>query len=92
MCSEAVEKLEIKRRSTEAAKLAKQVSMVQNQRWVGWSGEILIDEKGKVAGSWVGRNFAYKPVAVRSTEELLGKTLRVKVVNAFSTHLAGKIE
>ena len=92
MCDEAVEKLEIKRRSTEAAKLAKQVSMEQNQRWVGWSGEILIDEKGKVAGSWVGRNFAYKPVAVRSTEELLGKTLRVKVVNAFSTHLAGKIE
>lgn len=92
MCGEAVEKLEIKRRSTEAAKLAKQVSMEQNQRWVGWSGEILIDEKGKVAGSWVGRNFAYKPVAVKSTEELLGKTLRVKVVNAFSTHLAGKIE
>jgi threonylcarbamoyladenosine tRNA methylthiotransferase CDKAL1 len=87
-----VEPAEIKRRSTEAAKLVKQVSAERNQRWVGWSGEVLVDEKGKVPGSWVGRNFAYKPVAVKSSADLLGETLRVKVVKAFSTHLAGTIE
>ena len=92
MRSEAVEKEEIKRRSTEAAKLAKQVSLERNQRWVGWIGEILVDEKGKVAGTWVGRNFAYKPVTVKSEETLLGKTLRVRVVKAFATHLAATIE
>jgi hypothetical protein len=31
-------------------------------------------------------------VAVKSAEALLGKTLRVKVVEAFSTHLLGTIE
>jgi threonylcarbamoyladenosine tRNA methylthiotransferase CDKAL1 len=88
----AVDKAEIKRRSTQTAKLSKQVALEQNQRWVGWIGEILVDEKGKVAGSWVGRNFVYKPIAVKSGKDLLGKTVQVKVVKAFSTHLTGIIE
>ncbi len=92
MRGEAVEKVEIKRRSTVAAELAKQVSLQRNLRWIAWSGEILIDEKGKVAGSWVGRNFAYKPVMVKSTENLLGKTLKIRVDKAYSTYLAGTIE
>ena len=57
-----MDKEETKRRSTVAAELAKQLSAERNQRWVGWSGEVLVDEKGKVEGSWVGRNFAYKPI------------------------------
>jgi threonylcarbamoyladenosine tRNA methylthiotransferase CDKAL1 len=87
-----VEPVEIKRRSSEAAKLVKQVSLERNRRWVGWSGEVLVDEKGKVPGSWIGRNFAYKPVTLKSSASLLGKTLHVKVVKAFSTYLAGKVE
>ena len=88
----SVEKAEIKRRSTEAAKLAKQISLSRNQRWVGWQGEILVDEEGKVADTWVGRNWAYKPVAVKSDRCLMGKRVRVKVVRAFSTYLAGILE
>jgi len=87
-----VEPAEIKRRSTETAKLVKRVSLERNQRWVGWNGEVLVDEKGKVPGSWIGRNFAYKPVTLKSSTGLLGKTLRVKVVKAFSTYLAGTAE
>jgi len=87
-----VEPAEIKRRSSEAAKLVKQVSLARNQRWIGWSGEVLVDEKGKVPGSWIGRNFAYKPVTLKSSANLLGKTLHVKVVKAFSTYLSGKAE
>jgi tRNA A37 methylthiotransferase MiaB len=63
----------------------------RNTRWVGWRGEVLIDEVGKVAGSWVGRNFAYKPVAVKSAEPLLGRTVTVEVVGAFPTFLEGRI-
>ncbi len=84
-----VEREEIKRRSTVAAELAKRISFERNQRWVGWVGEVLVDEKGKVEGSWVGRNFAYKPIAVKSTDNLLGKTVRVKVVEASTTYLKG---
>ncbi len=82
---------EIKRRSAAMACLAKQLSLERNQRWVGWIGEILVDEKGKVAGSWVGRNFAYKPVVVKSGSNLLGEALKVKIVKAFNTHLEATI-
>jgi threonylcarbamoyladenosine tRNA methylthiotransferase CDKAL1 len=87
-----VESEEIKRRSTEAAKLVKRISLERNQCWIGWTGEVLIDEKGKVPGSWIGRNFAYKPIVVKSSAKLLGKTLQVKIEKAFSTYLAGTVE
>jgi len=79
---------EIKRRSGLAAKLARKVAFERNQRWVGWTGEI-----GKVPSSWVGRNFAYKPVVLKDagSGDLIGKTLHVKVVKAFTTYLEGKI-
>jgi threonylcarbamoyladenosine tRNA methylthiotransferase CDKAL1 len=82
-----VEPEEIKRRSTVAAQLAKQVSLGQNQRWIGWVGEVLVDEKGKKAGSWVGRNFAYKPIVIKSKSNLFGKTVKVKIDQATSTYL-----
>ena len=86
-----VERDETKRRSTLAAGLVKRVSLERNKRWVGWMGEVLFDEKGKVEGSWVGRNFAYKPVAVKSAENLLGLTFKVKVVEASATYLKGVV-
>ena len=89
--TDVVEQAEIKRRSAEMAVLAKRVALERNQRWVGWKGEILVDEKGKVAGSWVGRNFAYKPIVVKVEGDLLGRTLKVRVVKAFVTHLEGEI-
>jgi threonylcarbamoyladenosine tRNA methylthiotransferase CDKAL1 len=86
-----VECEEIKRRSAIAADLVKRISLERNLRWAGWEGEILVDEKGKVNGSWVGRNFAYKPVAVKSSDNLLGKTLKVKVLEVSPTYLKGQL-
>jgi len=82
---------EIKQRSTSAGDLAQKVAFEQNRRWLGWEGEILVDEAGKISGSWVGRNLAYKPVVVHCRDPLLGKTLNVKVVETFSTYLCGEI-
>jgi MiaB/RimO family radical SAM methylthiotransferase len=92
MQDDFVDLAEIKRRSTEVTKLVKQISLARNQNWIGWAGEVLIDEKGKAPTSWIGRNFAYKPVVVKSAENLLGKMLQVKIVKAFPTYLVGKIE
>lgn len=86
-----VDRDEIKRRSTVAAELVKRISLERNQRWVGWVGQVLIDERGKVDGSWVGRNFAYKPVVVKSSDNLLGKTMRVKAIETSVTYLKGTI-
>lgn len=82
---------DIKKRSAALACLASEIALERNQSWIGWKGEIGVDEAGKVKGSWVGRNLAYKPVVVRSHENLLGKKLNVKIVRAFSTHLEGEI-
>ncbi|MGA3191809.1 MAG: tRNA (N(6)-L-threonylcarbamoyladenosine(37)-C(2))-methylthiotransferase [Candidatus Bathyarchaeia archaeon] len=81
----------IKRRSGMAAALARRVAHEKNKQWVGWRGDILIDEIGKASGSWVGRNLAYKPVTVKSADNLLGKTLSVRIKEAFPTYLAGEI-
>ena len=91
MRDEFVELAEIRRRSKAAAISAKKIAFERNQRWVDWIGEILIDEKGKIPGTWVGRNFAYKPITVKSSANLLGKNLNVRVVRAFSTYLAGAV-
>ncbi len=84
-----VDLTEIKQRSTEAAKLAKRISLERNQLWIGWTGKALIDEKGKIRNSWIGRNFAYKPIAIKAPANLLGKTVNVQVTQAFPTYLAG---
>lgn len=82
---------EIKCRSGIVANLARKVSFERNQRWVGWTGEVLIDEVGKISDSWIGRNFTYKPITVKGADNLLGKTVNVKIVKAFSTYLEGKL-
>lgn len=84
---------EVKRRSGLTAELARRVAFERNRRWVGWTGEVLIDELGKVSGSWVGRNFAYKPVVVKTygSEGLLGRIINARVVRAFPTYLEAEI-
>ena len=82
---------DVKSRSTAAAEQAKRISLDRNLSWVGWAGEVLVDEKGKVEDSWVGRNFAYKPIVVKSAENLLGKMVKAKVVEASKTYLKGAI-
>ncbi|MEM2419706.1 MAG: tRNA (N(6)-L-threonylcarbamoyladenosine(37)-C(2))-methylthiotransferase [Candidatus Bathyarchaeia archaeon] len=82
---------EIKERSSILSSLALKIALEKNMEWVGWEGEVLIDERGTVQDSWIGRNFAYKPIVVKSAANLLGTVVRVKVLEAFPTHLEGKL-
>lgn len=81
---------EVKERSKMMAELSKKISSNRNKAWIDWEGTILIDERGKGA-SWIGRNFAYKPVVVRSDDFLLGKFLNVRVTGAFPTYLEAEM-
>jgi threonylcarbamoyladenosine tRNA methylthiotransferase CDKAL1 len=81
---------EVKARSRALAKLVRCISLERNKRWLGWAGKVLVDEKGS-GQSWIGRNFAYKPIVVKSSRNLLGRFLSVRVVKAFSTYLEAKI-
>jgi len=82
---------EIKQRSTTMAQLAKQIGLERNQHWIGWTGEALIDEKGKTPNSWISRNFAYKPIVIKAPTNMLGKTVKVQVMKAFPTYLAATV-
>ncbi|MDG6221856.1 MAG: tRNA (N(6)-L-threonylcarbamoyladenosine(37)-C(2))-methylthiotransferase [Candidatus Bathyarchaeota archaeon] len=81
---------EVNRRSKQMSLLARHVSFDQNKNWKGWTGKVLINEKGK-NDSWISRNFAYKPIVIKSVENMLGKFVQVKVVKAFSTYLEAEI-
>ena len=81
---------ELNRRSRELAELSRRISFEKNRAWLGWQGTVLFDEKGK-GESWMGRNFAYKPVVVKTRERLLGRFVQVRVVNVFSTYLEAEI-
>ncbi|MCP8304437.1 MAG: tRNA (N(6)-L-threonylcarbamoyladenosine(37)-C(2))-methylthiotransferase [archaeon] len=80
----------VNRRCKELVQIAREVSYEKNLNWLGWSGRCLIDEKGKKDGTWIGRNFAYKPIVVKSEQNILGRFLNVEVVEAKSTYLLGK--
>jgi len=50
----------------------------------------LFDERDKEE-SWMGRNFAYKPIVTKACKSLLGKFAYIKVVNTFSTYLEAEV-
>ena len=83
--------LVVKARSGRMAGLARRISFERNENWLGWKGRVLVDEVGKKAGSWVGRNFAYKPVVLRVDAPLLGRLVDVRVVRAFPTYLEADV-
>ena len=61
-----------------------------NKKWMNWEGNIIIDEIGKNS-TYVGRNFAYKPVIVQSNKNILGEIVKVKIISTTTHDLRGSI-
>ena len=68
-----------KERSRTLTEIFISIALKQNQKWIGWQGKIVIDEIGK-NNTWVGRNFAYKPVIVKGKFDF-GDEVDVKIKN-----------
>jgi MiaB-like tRNA modifying enzyme len=66
-----------KERSKALTELFNSIALKQNKKWIAWQGKIIIDEVGK-NNTWVGRNFAYKPVIVKGNFNL-GDEMEVKI-------------
>jgi threonylcarbamoyladenosine tRNA methylthiotransferase CDKAL1 len=79
----------VKRRSRVLTGILSNISTLQNEKWLGWEGKILIDEKGK-EGQWIGRNDSYKQVIVEG-EFNLGDEIEVKIVKANTFDLRGEV-
>lgn len=74
---------ETKRRSTLLTDIFNNISRMQNEKWLTWQGEILIDEKGK-DNTLIGRNYAYKQVIIKGNYKL-GDIINVKI-NRITSH------
>ncbi|MGH9909749.1 MAG: tRNA (N(6)-L-threonylcarbamoyladenosine(37)-C(2))-methylthiotransferase [Nitrososphaerales archaeon] len=80
----------VKERTKMLHDLANAIGYRRNLSWVGWNGEILIDE-AKDNGVQ-GRNFAYKPVFLCERNIALGSKVGVKINSVFNHSLVGKLE
>ncbi|HII72303.1 TPA: tRNA (N(6)-L-threonylcarbamoyladenosine(37)-C(2))-methylthiotransferase [Candidatus Woesearchaeota archaeon] len=74
-------------RSEQLKAVKDQMCAARNQFWKDWSGSIIIDEKGPTGG-FIGRNYAYKPVAIQGNHSL-GDVVEVKVTDTAAHHLGG---
>lgn len=48
----------------------------RNKRWVGWEGDVLIDEQKD--NTWTGRNYAYRPIIMQGSLAI-GQVVKAKV-------------
>jgi len=81
----------VMQRSKALHSLAKKIAFENNKSWIGWKGKVIVDEKGKIPGTYVARNFAYKPIVIRSSKNLLGKIIDVEIIDAAVTYLKGSL-
>ena len=85
---EQMDAAEVKRRSKIVFEQISKLSMESNQKWIGWKGKVLFDEKTDEGIK--GRNFAYKPVSVADKVDL-GQSHIVEITDASVKRLIGKI-
>lgn len=80
-----------KDRSREMNKIFQKIGKEQNEKkWLGWEGKVLVSQKGK-PGSYKGRNFAYRPVVIKSEKNLLGKWFKLKIEKVTYYDLRGEV-
>ncbi len=81
----------VSERSRAMHGLVEEIKLAKNKKWVGWEGEVLVDEVGTKKGTWMARNFAYKPMVLESDKNLLGKFVNAKVTAAKGNYLLAEL-
>ncbi len=76
-----------KDRSRIVTRLCEDISLENNNNWIGWEGDVFVDEIGKF-NTFMARNFAYKPVVLKNAR--LGEFVNVKIVDAKIHYLVAK--
>ena len=81
----------INARSKSLTSIIKEISLERNKKWLDWTGNCLVNENGKIDGTMIGRNFAYRPIVLKNSDVVLGNHYNVKIVEAHSIYLVGEI-
>ncbi len=85
---EQMDVAEVKRRSKIIFDQINKISLENNQKWIGWIGKVLFDEKTDEGIK--GRNFAYKPIFVKDEVDI-GQSHTVEITDVTVNTLLGKI-
>ena len=85
---EQIDVAEVKRRSKIIFEQINKISIENNQKWIGWTGKVLFDEKTNEGIK--GRNFAYKPIFVRNEVDI-GQDHTIEITDVTVNSLLGKI-
>ncbi len=86
-----LEPVTLKQRSKKMTLAFWEIALQNNKKWIGWQGNVLIDEKGK-NNSWIGRNYCYKLVVIKDNGSIgLGDQIEVKIVDATKFGLRGEL-
>ena len=80
----------VKHRSKVLSDICQNISKMQNERWIGWEGEILINEKGKEENQWLGKNSYYKQVLIEG-DFRLGQIFKVRIYKVTNYDLRGEV-
>ena len=80
---------ELKNRTRRMIKLFNVVALQRNRKWHGWKGSIIVNEIGK-NNTFIGRNYAYKPVIVQGNRKL-GEVINVRIVDSTNYDLRGEV-
>lgn len=79
---------EVKRRSKIIFEQISKITLKNNQKWIGWTGRVLFDEKTEEGIK--GRNYAYKPVFLKDSVDI-GQYEIVEITGATVNSLIGEI-
>jgi len=63
----------------------------RNEKWIGWEGSAVVTQRGTKKGTWMARNFSYKPIVIKSDGDVLGARIDVLIEGARTTHLVGRL-
>jgi len=75
-----------KERTQEMSALVRKISRKNNERWIGWRGPVLVDDFNEQKNTWIGRNFAYKPVVLKGSFSF-GQVVDAKIAAASNNSL-----
>ena len=82
----------VKERSRKVTDIFNKTAKERNKIWLNWEGWCIIESKGTKENTWIGRNYAYKQVVVKSNQNLLGKFVKVKIKEITAVDLRGIIQ
>jgi len=77
-----------KERSRILTGIHNNIARLKNEKWLGWKGLVFVSEKKE---DWIARNYTYKPIVIKSDEDLLGKEVEVKITKIQPHYLIGEL-